>query len=90
MALAGAPGVLRVLVTASLAARAQRLRLEGHLRSEDEATKAVNESDRERKDYLYRFYQIREELPTHYDLVVNTDHLKPEQAVEVIVHAAQS
>jgi cytidylate kinase len=89
MALAGTPGVLRVLVTASLATRAQRLWREGHLLKEDDATKALKESDRERKDYLYRFYQIREELPTHYDLVVNTDHLSPEQAVDVIVRAAQ-
>ncbi|HVO24449.1 MAG TPA: cytidylate kinase-like family protein [Candidatus Margulisiibacteriota bacterium] len=90
MALADALGVLRVLVTASLATRAQRMRLEGHLLNEDEATKAVKESDRERQDYLYRFYEVSEELPTHYDLVVNTDRLRPEQAAEVIVRAAQS
>jgi len=90
MALAGTPGVLRVLVTASLATRAQRLALDGHLLSEDEAAKAVKESDRERQDYLYRFYQVRAELPTHYDLVVNTDHLSPERAIDVIVRAAQS
>ena len=29
-----------------------------------------------------------QELPTHYDLVVNTDQIGPEQAVNLIVAAA--
>jgi len=90
MALAGNPEVLRVLITASLPTRVQRVWLEGHLLNEDDATKAINDSDRERADYLYRFYQVREELPTHYDLVVNTDHITLQQAVDVIVHLARS
>jgi len=89
MALAGNPEVLRVLITASLPTRVQRV-LEGHLLNEDDATKAINDSDRERADYLYRFYQVREELPTHYDLVVNTDHITLQQAVDMIVHLARS
>jgi cytidylate kinase len=39
---------------------------------------------------LKRFYEIDEELPTHYDLVVNTDVLTVEQAAELVSRAAMS
>lgn len=48
----------------------------------------MTESDRERRLYLERFYDVSEELPTRYDLVVNTDLLDVEQAVAAIVGAA--
>jgi cytidylate kinase len=48
----------------------------------------VRDSDRGRRDYLKRFYDVDEELPTHYDLVVNTDVLTAEQAAEVVARAA--
>jgi cytidylate kinase len=86
MALAGRADVLRILVTASEKTRAGRLT--GDL-SESDALASVRTSDRDRRDYLKRFYEIKEELPTHYDLVLNTDALKPEQAVDVIVSAAR-
>jgi hypothetical protein len=38
--------------------------------------------------YLRRFYSVREELPTHYDLVVNTDTFTVEQAAGLVVQAA--
>ena len=87
MALAGTPGVLRVLVTASPAIRAQRLAVAQGIAA-DAATAAIATSDRERREYFHEFYKIKDELPTHYDLVINTDVLTPQQAVEVIVTAA--
>ena len=54
-----------------------------------DSTAAVTASDRERRDYLLRFYKIKEELPTHYDLVINTDVLSGEQAVDLILSAVQ-
>jgi len=87
MALAGVDGVVRVLVTASADTRARRLVGGGSL-DEKEAARAVKTSDRDRRDYFKRFYQIGEELPTHYDVVVNTDALGPEQTVKLIVTAA--
>ncbi len=87
LALAGEQGVLRVLVTASAAKRAQRL---SGLLLERDAETAVRESDEERRTYLRRFYDVAEEFPTHYDLVVNTDFLTPEQAVSIVVAAAKS
>ena len=50
----------------------------------------MKRSDRERTDYFKRFYDLTEELPTHYDLVVNTEALTPEQAVSAIVAAAEA
>ncbi len=86
-ALAGVPGVLRVLVTASPEVRAKRLTEDGKL-GEKEAQKAIRDADRDRADYLKRFYDVATELPTHYDLVVSTDALDPPRVADVIVHAA--
>ena len=87
MALARREGVLKVLVTASPEERADRLVWASGL-ERGMAEAAVRESDRDRALYFRRFYQLDQELPTHYDLVVNTDQLPPEQAVRVIVTAA--
>jgi len=75
-ALADHEDVLRVLVTASRETRAARY--EG----------SVEDSDGERADYLRRFYGIEHELPTHYDLVVNTDAVSVERAAELVTLAA--
>ena len=56
---------------------------------EAEARKAVDESDRQRRGYLRRFYDLRQELPTHYDLVVNTDVLTPPLAARLVLAAAR-
>lgn len=86
LALSGRPDVLRVLVTGSPEARARRLvGLSGA--SLSEARSAVRASDDARADYLRRFYGLAAELPTHYDIVVNTDGLAPESVVDLL-HAA--
>jgi cytidylate kinase len=84
MTLGGMMGVLRVLVTASSDTRAQRLAKEQSL-SIAVAADAITASDRERRDYFRSFYSIADELPTHYDLVINTDVLTPVQAGEMIL-----
>jgi cytidylate kinase len=86
-ALAGRDGVLRVLVTASDEARLGRLTAEAGL-DPKAAAKELEESDRGRDAYLKSFYGVGRELPTHYDLVVNTDRLAPEAVVETIARAA--
>jgi cytidylate kinase len=75
-ALAGKEGILRVLVTASPDTRAGR------------AEGSIKDSDAERADYLRRFYDVEQELPTHYDLVVNTDVVSVERAADLIALAA--
>ena len=57
---------------------------------EHTAARAVKDADANRRDYLRRFYEVDEELPTHYDLVVNTDVLSPEQCAEVVSSVAGS
>jgi cytidylate kinase len=85
--LAGESGVLRVLVTGSPDSRAARLssRDDSDVRK---ARKAIEDSDRERRKYLERFYGIGAEVPTHYDIVLNTDVLSLSAAAEVILAAA--
>jgi cytidylate kinase len=85
--LAGQAGVLRVFVTGSPHIRAGRLAEEEAVDAE-EGEKIRRRSDGNRADYLKRFYDVDEELPTHYDLVVNTDELTPEQAAAIVAEAA--
>jgi cytidylate kinase len=87
--LAGRDDVLRVLITASMEVRVRRTA--GMLDVDEErAAKEVKRSDANRADYLKRFYGVDHELPTHYDLVVNTELLTPEAAADVIAGAARS
>ena len=85
--LAKVPAVLRVLVTASESTRIERIAAEQDLDA-NAAEKACEESDKERERYFERIYELDRELPTHYDLVVNTDVLTAEQAASLISHAA--
>ena len=87
--LAGRADVLRVLITASLDARVERLAGDGGLGGEA-ARKAVEESDRERAKYLERFYKVRAEQPTQYDLTINTDTITVPTAIAVVVAAARA
>lgn len=88
MALADTEGVLRVLVTASTETRISRVaEFERIIRAE--AERRIAASDRDRHEYFQRFYNVQEELPTHYDLVVNTDVLTTAQAIAVVLAAAQ-
>ena len=79
--------MLRVLVTASTDVRAKRLAAADGLAAAA-ADAAIATSDGERRDYLRRFYGIKEELPTHYDLVINTEVLTPAQATAAIASVA--
>lgn len=89
MALANTENVLRVLVTASPATRIRQV-AELERLDPPEAERRIATSDRARREYFRRFYKLKEELPTHYDLVVNTDLLTIAQAVSVVLAAAQS
>jgi cytidylate kinase len=85
-ALGSSAGALRVLITASPETRATRL-AEADGLDPSEAAKTIKSSDAARADYLKRFYGVKE-LPTSYDLVINTDALSLERAADVIAHAA--
>ena len=87
--LAEREGVLRVHVTGSPDNRLQRLAEDEGFDTET-AAQVLDDSDKDRKAYVKEFHGVAHELPTHYDLVVNTDRLSTEQAVEAIVNAASS
>jgi uncharacterized protein len=86
-ALSGRSDVLRVLITASPETRAQRI-LDAQGLAPEDCRKVIEEGDAARRDYLRRFYGVGEELPTHYDLVLNTDLFTAEQAAALVVQAA--
>lgn len=88
-ALAGRSDVLRVLISAPRESRARRI-AEAKGCSEAAAVRTVARGDAARADYLSRFYDIDAELPTHYDIVIDTDRLDPVAAAELIVSAARS
>jgi Cytidylate kinase-like family len=87
-ALAGRRDVLRVHVAASPETRARRLAESSEL-TPKAAQKQIRESDASRADYLRRFYGIESELPTHYDVVVNTDTMSYEDVAQLVADAAR-
>ena len=86
--LAGSPGLLRVFITASPDVRALRMCQEAGVKESD-AAKMIDRSDRERREFLQRFYEVKEELPTRYDIVINTDLIAKETAADLIAEAAR-
>jgi cytidylate kinase len=89
LALSERDDVLRVLITASPQTRAARL-AEARGIDLSEAEKLIARGDANRADYVKRFYGISPELPTHYDITLNTDHLPVEDAAALILSAARS
>ena len=79
---------LRVLITASPEVRSERLMGADGL-NQRQARKAIQDSDRERQNFFRRFSNLRQELPTHYDLVVNTERLTVTEAAQLVVLAAK-
>ena len=53
----------------------------------DSQTYTIKQEDAGRAAYLKRFYGIARELPTHFDVVVNSDVLSPERACDVVAAA---
>jgi cytidylate kinase len=87
IAIANRDDLIRVLITAPVKARAKRLAEAKHI-SEEEAAKFIQRSDGRRAQYIQRFHAIDAELPTHYDLVMNTDRLTLDKAADILIRAA--
>ena len=79
--------VLRVLVTASPETRVRRL-ADANGTDEKQATRSIGAEDAGRADYLKRFYGVAQELPTHYDVVINTDRIPADNWTDGVVSAA--
>ena len=88
-ALAGRPDVLRVLVTASPATRLARI-AEANGLDDKKATKAMESDDAGRADYLKKFYDVSQESPSHYDLVLNSDLLSADVISSIVTMAARA
>lgn len=86
--LTGHSGLLRVFITASPSVRAERVSRENGIDA-GAAWKAIEDSDRDRADYLRRFYDIAAESPVNYDVVINSDILSIQDAVDVLVGIAR-
>src|SRR5204863_6154765 len=89
-ALADRADVLRVLVTAPTDVRVARFQVaEGGVDAK-KAAKLVADDDAGRARYLKDFYGVSQELPTHYDMVLNSQTMTPDSLAEVVVAAARA
>lgn len=79
---------LRVFVTASVAKRVERI-MELTQSDEKRARRLVRETDRDRTDFFRRFYDVDWLSAISYDLCINTDHISPSQAAEIVVARAR-
>ncbi len=86
--LRGRLDTVRLLVTGSPDFRARRI-MAGMNVDEQTALKTVERTDAERKDWYKRFYETGWLTPWTYDLCINTDHLNPEQAAELVLDFAR-
>jgi len=86
VALAGKPDVLHVRIVAPLQTRIRRWQAREGLTYEV-AHKKVVERDQAHADFVRRFFNADIQDPALYDLVINTEKLTPEAAVELIVKA---
>ncbi len=75
---------VRVLITGSGEFRARRI-MAGMGVDQKTALRTVERTDNERLDYFRRFYETGWLLPCTYDLTINTDHLNPTQASELVI-----
>ena len=78
-----------MLVTASPETRAGRAAQVAALDSK-KAAKVVADSDANRAAYLKRFYNVGDELPTHYDLALDSDSLSIDVMSDLVVRAASA
>ena len=83
MILRGWREVLHVQVIAPRSLRGERVAARQEI-SLDCAFAQVDASDRRRRSYLKRFYNVRWDDPNLYDLVINTADLSPTAAAQLI------
>jgi cytidylate kinase len=80
------PQVLHVRIIAPQAERTKRIAAEQHISIEN-ALAQVQASDRHRRNYLKRYYQVNWDDPNLYDLILNTAHLSVQAAAAIIQQA---
>ena len=78
---------LRVFVTASHETRVRRVVKSASI-TEKDAKAVVEKTDADRREFFGTFFQLGEERPTLYDLVVNTDTVSVAGATRAILAAS--
>jgi cytidylate kinase len=80
------PHVLNVSIVAPFNVRLKRV-MESQNLSEDRAKQELNRSDKTSREFIRRLFGAEVEDPTCYDLVINTDHITYDAAVQIILDA---
>ncbi len=78
--------VLHVRLVAPILCRVERIAQRQNI-SLKSAQAQVTASDRYRRNYLKRFYEIRWDDPDYYDLIINTGRLSADRAAALICQA---
>jgi cytidylate kinase len=83
------PTALHVSVYAPLEVRIQRLQLRESITAR-EAQRRITESDEQKRQYIrYMHNNASWKDPKHYHLTINTGHVSPETAAQIIILAAK-
>ena len=83
------PGVAHLRFTASFAARVGRI-MEQEKVDEKQAIRLIHRSDRDSVGFLRFFFEVDWKDPALYDLVINTQRISADTAVEMIAKLAES
>jgi cytidylate kinase len=79
------PNVLRIRIIASKQTRIKNICKSKNVNFEA-ATAQIEKSDSFRSNYLKKFYNVDWNDPSLYDVIINTDHVMIDAAVEWILH----
>jgi cytidylate kinase len=83
------PGVTHILVTAPLEVRIQRIAASQSIPLEC-AREQVLASDGFRHHFMKKYYRLRYDEPAMYDLVINTAHITPAAASNLVVQTLEA
>lgn len=86
--LRGVPAACHILFVAPLEYRIANV-MRWHNLKEADARRSARAHDEARKDYLARYHNVRWLDPLQYDLVINTQRVPAEVAVELVISAAR-
>ena len=78
---------LRVRITASFATRVDNTFKYENKKSREEAAAWVRRIQSHRNDFIRQYFGTNPHNPWNYDLVISTDHLSLDQAVEIVLNA---
>ena len=79
----GDQATLRIRVVASRATRLARI-MERTGLSRAEARALMEETDRKREDFIRKVFKVEPDSPENFDLVLNSDRMKPECMLETV------